>query len=192
MVRRWFIVLAAASLVLCAVTCVLWAISYTEIRVVSHHGRLYAWGISHPPGVEVRLSYDDQMSASKTGILYPSVVQSKEPNGTGYGVNMNRRPPNRSALGGQLWFGQVYGKGPDDWTRYEPGLAPVQYWVVAVPHWWIAATFASPSVLAVLIAACGVLRKRTRTAKNRCPSCGYDLRATPDRCPECGVVPAKS
>jgi len=29
-----------------------------------------------------------------------------------------------------------------------------------------------------------------RPLPNRCPACGYDLRATPDRCPECGRTSA--
>jgi hypothetical protein len=60
---------------------------------------------------------------------------------------------------------------------------------VGVPLWFLLCLTAAPPA----VAAARHLRRRRIAARARsglCPSCGYDLRASPDRCPECGSVPA--
>jgi hypothetical protein len=55
--------------------------------------------------------------------------------------------------------------------------------VVIIPRWFIFVT----TLAAPLAFTLSTIRRRRRARAGHCPTCGYDLRASPDRCPECGT-----
>jgi hypothetical protein len=59
---------------------------------------------------------------------------------------------------------------------------------VAVPCWFLAGVLL---ILPALQVRWFLIRHRRRR-HGRCPTCGYDLRTTPDRCPECGAGAANT
>lgn len=56
---------------------------------------------------------------------------------------------------------------------------------IMLPHWSVAGLLALP-----LIWTLAGFFIRRRKVPGLCPTCGYDLRASPERCPECGASAA--
>jgi hypothetical protein len=85
-------------------------------------------------------------------------------------------------------FGFQYAWFPIDPAPLFPGVkanATAFHWYVrTIPYWsLLLAEIALP--LCWLWAA---YRRRTATTAGLCPTCRYDLRATPHQCPECGTL----
>ena len=61
-----------------------------------------------------------------------------------------------------------------------------------IPEWDVFITLGFPVQLLCVVLAARIaireIRSQSRISTG-CPTCGYDLRATPDRCPECGECP---
>ena len=164
--QRVFTFMAAASLVLCTATVVLWlrsasvtdtvhlrfprhvdSVTCCTIGLGSSGGRIWAeWSDRY----YVNMDAEWRWAAEAESAL-----------------------PNASWSTSGLGFATI---GDDDW------------WVdrVVAPHWLLVTAF---SALPMFWLAITLRRFERRSVTGRCLTCGYDLRATPERCPECGAVP---
>ena len=180
MKRRLFTILSAMSLLLFVAVVALWVRSYgveysvfwarerKTYHVVSFDGRIgfraLPWGVPDSPRA---------MSFTRAQL---------------------------SAGRADRWVGQsVFGfllrwERPEQTWRHLPGfrgggsksVTPPPYIVIAVPYYAITLVL----LLGLMTQITRLNRLLKRGGHGLCPSCGYDLRATPGRCPECGLVPA--
>jgi hypothetical protein len=191
--RRLFTFFSTLSLLLCAAVCVLWARSHRVYeqfgRITPDHGAVifrFAAGRVH----FARHSYWDhtfsldqswEWHRVQTSWRWPMYVYQRAPDETfGFAHYVG------SAW---IWPGHLY---PQVNTRALPPRSDPRWWrddyrAWVVPHGFLAALTAALPLL-WLVRRRPWRRRERRRGKGLCPSCGYDVRATPERCPECGAA----
>ena len=159
---------AAVSAALCVATVVMWVGSYSD------PWSLIRWGDSVKATSHQLLAYHGKISFR--------MAWSTRPVSTPY-VVMTLAPVEAFRFAGfSYWRDDVTVQ-----TRRGnplPGRHGIQSaWALAL---------AWPTLLTMILPAVWIVR-RLRALRGTdpliCPTCGYDLRATPGRCPECGHVP---
>jgi hypothetical protein len=183
--RRLFTLCSLLSLALCVAVCVLWVRSYRTADQVSHwHGP-----VARTAGPRGGKPYTRGLEVSHfSGAL---VIRHLEMRGEvpadGSRWRHRRLPPEglRDALNDGYWRSRRAWR----FAGFAHGRAIPGETSSMVPDYALAlATAVTP--------ACWAARRlrrhraRGRRARGLCPTCGYDLRATPGRCPECGTAPA--
>jgi hypothetical protein len=174
--RRLFNLAAVVSLVLFVAASVLWARSYFYWDIVQHVSQLDAHD------AQMIRSFESRRGSLKYHHQY--IVQKPRPTEPTWrpGFYRNRHPgemiPSGPLTGpsGHEWLGFGFRRGP-----WSVPMAGVSAFAATVPHWFFAL------LLAVTPARWGLRWRKGRHPSGRCPTCGYDLRATPERCPECGT-----
>ena len=180
MIRRLLTLAILVSLALCVVTVVLWVRSYRVSDEVGFERRIPARlelvyvAIQSERG-SVQFSRHTVPFRSRVELLTIQTLQPDPSAGEWRWGPFSRLNPRSPVYVEDDWLGFC-------WERHNSG---VLHEYLVVPFWAIALGFAvSPA------AWCWSRRQGCRRIRDGfCPSCGYDLRATPDRCPECGHVP---
>jgi hypothetical protein len=207
--RHLFTLCSGASLLVGIAAVVLWARSYSVADAVwwtnwteqTLTPEALAWARqSRGPAVEVNfVSRGDTVGVFtfRGKLLLSRLVQATPTDAwqaSFRATYMNRpqfgyecRPPDRHATISALDMSGFWGRlGFGNFDQPIPGLWSGWYRWVFVPLWLVAL------VSTILPAAWARrhLRAGRRARQGLCPSCGYDLRASPERCPECGTSTA--
>jgi hypothetical protein len=168
--RRLLNLLTAVSLLMCVVTCVLWARSHRGGATLTWAGGGRWRFVMTYPGYVIAGDVPDPSGSGGGLRSLPRAVEMT--------VSWPRPTWSYSAAGVGYVTSPIPGGGAD---RY-----------LAVPFWLLVTVLAPLPAVRAGTWARRRLRVRTaahRSGLGRCASCGYDLRATPERCPECGAVP---
>lgn len=156
-------ILLIAAIVLSALTAWLLALigQYGQVELLVQHGR------------NVRLLVYTNCVVVSVWDLPPGKDVDRSGN-LANGIHLNLSPPLRTGV---------------DW------IIPGMEWNlrgsvgIVVSHWLLSL---STGALALSVLSRIVYRRakwHVRVKADRCPNCGYDLRATPEPCPECGYHP---
>jgi hypothetical protein len=172
------------SLLLCLTSLIMWPRSYYIADGISHGRNAYSPDdgslIRRIRGVESNRGHVQIGFGHFSSLMFSAVTLMDE------GTHVSHAsPPLHESSGGLVWSHLGFAYKRWDTT----GMLSLR--ALTIPDWFISLLFA----IAPAIWLIKRLRRSSRLSSNRCPTCGYDMRATPNRCPECGtpaVIPMKS
>jgi hypothetical protein len=173
MTRRLLNLLTALSLLLCVAVCVLWVRSYwvTDLWWFTRAG--WALGVEVPIG-SINFAWRTYSEPPELIPLGFRHITHRPPQDVSFWSHTHphfgRTDFDGVSAGGYGFgctFDRIGGDRIDD---------------VTLPLWFVTlCTLVAPGTHGLR-----AVRRNAHRRSGRCPSCGYDLRATPDRCPECG------